>query len=617
MKVTETRPMPDKQPFHRDLDVEVWMSEPDFRIGVDEEMISSLESLHEDLYFVTLDFFDALGRTTVRRRLAGPGKIYPIIHPNQPGKPGKVRILYAGNASTKPKLDVSYKEKGIEKPTRVSRDLGRIEASAPSIVRAVVGADRVTELEFQVEARDDTEAARAADALDGLARLQEAGLYRTDLSYDRVDRLAIGIGLKEVHTRRVIANTGAARPSNVRTAAERPKGPLVVWDHVISPEESEELVGRLAAFPEVKAYKAGRSYRGRDISVMEIALPTASELVSVAKLTTLKPTILVTGRQHANEVSSTSHILKLSELLVTDPSYKEILKRVNVIMHPVENPDGAAMAYELQKLTPTHMLHAGRYSALGMDVGSQVGQADPLLPESLVRGNLWQEWLPDIYLNPHGYPSHEWVQQFGGYVPPGFRSYWTTRGWYTSVGGLRDPRYPTHMDAVANLREAIVREINSNPDVRDMNLRHQDRYRRWAFGFSPSVYNQEIYRDTAIYYGDPETGEPRGSRRAGAGRGGGAGGGGRAAMSAWPQVTFVSGGTEAPDETAQGDWLNLVTKPGFSYLMAHVKYLRDGRYQVERIAEEGQRDSTSVTLLRVRPVLPSAGRLSSSAPDNK
>ena len=32
---------------------------------------------------------------------------------------------------------------------------------------------------------------------------------------------------------------------------------------------------------------------------------------------------------------------------------------------------------------------------------------------------VWRDWLPDIYLNPHGYPSHEWVQQFAGYVPPG------------------------------------------------------------------------------------------------------------------------------------------------------------------------------------------------------
>ena len=34
--------------------------------------------------------------------------------------------------------------------------------------------------------------------------------------------------------------------------------------------------------------------------------------------------------------------------------------------------------------------------------------------------------------------------------------------------------------------------------------------------------------------------------------------------------------TESPDETAQGEWLDLVTKAGFSYLMASVRYLRDG-----------------------------------------
>lgn len=89
-----------------------------------------------------------------------------------------------------------------------------------------------------------------------------------------------------------------------------------------------------------------------------------------------------------------------------------------------------------------------------------------------------------------------------------------------------------------------MREINSNPDVKALNLRHQARYRRWAYGFQPYVYNQEIYKDTTIYYGDPETGQPGGSRRA-------RDGGGRS-MGAWPQVTYFTGGTQAPDETAQG-----------------------------------------------------------------
>jgi hypothetical protein len=610
MKVTDNRPLPDKQPFHRDLDIEVWMSEPDFRIGIDEELVSSLEALHEDLYFVTLDFFDALGRTTTRRRLAAPGKIFPIIHPDRPGKPGEVKVHYAGNASTKPKLEIAYKEKGVERPTRLSRELTKIDTTAALVNRVVARADRVSELHLEVEAKDDREAARAVDALDALARLHAAGVYRTALSFDRVDRLAVTVGLKEVRAHRILQSTGAFPPSPVRRAASGAKPPHVTWDHIISPDESEQIVGQLAAFPEVKAYQAGRSYRGRDISVVEITNATASELVSLAKLSAYKPTLFITGRQHANEVSSTSHILRLAELLVTDKSYKDMLKKVNIILHPVENPDGAQMAYDLQKLTPNHMLHAGRYSALGQDVASLVGLADPLLPESLVRTRVWRDWLPDIYLNPHGYPSHEWVQPFAGYVPPGFRTYLSTRGWYTTIGTLRDPRYPNHAEATEAVREGIVREINANADVRAMDLRHQARYRKWAYGFGPYVFNQEIYKDTAIYYSDPETGEPSGSRRFGAGRGGGGGEGGGAAgtgrfsMNAWPQVTFFSGGTEAPDETAQGEWLNLVAKAGFSYLMASVKYLRDGQYTVHRIEEDGARDAVSLTTVRIRPVMP-------------
>ena len=142
---------------------------------------------------------------------------------------------------------------------------------------------------------------------------------------------------------------------------------------------------------------------------------------------------------------------------------------------------------------------------------------------------MWQEWLPDIYLNPHGYPSHEWVQQFAGYVPPQFRTYWSTRGWYTIVtGAARSRAIRIISTRPSALREAIVREINANADVRDMNLRAQARYRRWAYGFAPYVYSQEIYKDTAIYFSDH--GDRRAariaSRRCAARRGGDGGGGG-------------------------------------------------------------------------------------------
>jgi hypothetical protein len=599
IRVTGGKPTADKQPFFRDFDLEVWMSEPDERIGVDEELVSSLEALHEDLYFVTLDFFAAMGRTLTKARLNAPGKIFPIVHPARAGQPGEARVLYAGNAATKAKLDITYKQKGSDKPTIISRDLSRIDTTTPAVLRAVVRDDRVSELELQVEAKDDKEASRAVDAIDGLTSLQAAGLFKTALSYDRVDQVAVAVLLKEARTRRVVRHTGVSTPSNVRSAATGTPAARVAWDHVIGPDESERVVAALAAYPAIHSFKVGQSYRGRDISAMEITLPAAGELVSVAKLTAYKPTILIMGRQHANEVSSTGHILRLAELLATDAAYQAILKRVNVVLCPVMNPDGAQMAHDLQKLTPTWMLHAGRYSALGMDITSRAGG---LLPEAEVEGRLWRQWLPDIYLNPHGYPSHEWVQPFSGYVAPGFRAYWSSRGWYTMLSSLRDPRAPDQAEATAALREAIVHEINSSADVRAMNLRHQDRYRRWATGFAPHLFGIEVYKDTTIYYSDPETGEPRGSRRAAVPPSGPAGR--RAGIGSWPQVTFMSGMTEAPDETAQGEWLNLVTRAGFSFLMAHVKYLEQGQYRVERIEEGGQRDGAVLTMLRVRPVMP-------------
>ena len=259
MKVTDNRPLPDKQPFHRDLDIEVWMSEPDFRIGVDEEQISSLEALHEDLYFVTLDFFDALGRTTTRRRLAAPGKIFPIIHPDRPGQPGR-----GDGALRRQRVDASRswrsptRRKGVERPTRVTRELTRIDTTPAAVNRVVARADRVAEIELDVEAKDDREAARAADALDALARLHAAGLYRDALSFDHVDRVAVTVGLKDVRSRRVITSTGAFPPRNVRPRADgrgprRPRAvPASRWSPGITssaPTRAKRSSGSSPRFP--------------------------------------------------------------------------------------------------------------------------------------------------------------------------------------------------------------------------------------------------------------------------------------------------------------------------------------------------------------------------------
>src|SRR5262245_64373091 len=121
----------------------------------------------------------------------------------------------------------------------------------------------------------------------------------------------------------------------------------------------------------------------------------------------MTPTLVCSARQPANEVSSTSPVLKMAELLLTDPAFQEKLKKVNVVVHPITNADGAQLAYDLQKINPTYMLHAGYLGSLGVDVTSAQWDADPIYPESGIRPKIWRTWLPDIFLNPHGYPSRE------------------------------------------------------------------------------------------------------------------------------------------------------------------------------------------------------------------
>src|SRR5260370_30842375 len=75
---------------------------------------------------------------------------------------------------------------------------------------------------------------------------------------------------------------------------------------------------------------------------------------------------------------------------------------------------------------------------------AQCIQSCPVYPESATRRLLWNAWLPDAFLNPHGYPTPECVQPFSEYsswitTPPGAetgRTNWVPPGWFTSLGCL-------------------------------------------------------------------------------------------------------------------------------------------------------------------------------------
>ncbi len=584
---TGGKPTSDKAPFFHTLRVEVQASEPDFKLGIDEEHVSSLESLHDSVYFDTMDFFyevveSAADNDAVAPRSLAAGNILPWIHPERRGQAPSVSMSYAGFASKESKLVVTYQESGEDEQT-ITRSLSPETVPRPYVYLVEVDADGDALSQLGLVIRlDTTEPLRRLSTLvDNLTRLHESGLFEEALGFQGVEQVAVRLeapGAIRTRTYRT-----EPRANDAPTPAAHPGGQLVTWDHVISPEESEQIAHTLGTTPNVTTYVAGHSYQGRPVSVMEITLPMQADLISQAKMSAWKPVLSIVGRQHANEVSSTSHILRLAELLATDPSYEAFLRKMNVVVQPVVNPDGAALALELQKLTPTHCLHAGRYSALGPDVPGQSSNPDTLITEALVLREINDMWVPDVRLNPHGYPSHEWVQHFANYNPKSFRSYWIPRGWYTSARAPEHPQLEAYRAVALEMQTRIAAEVSRDPEVRATNARIYDRYDRWAIRWQPHVYRLEIQNGTAIYA----------SRRSGTVR----------RPTGRPSTLAFSGSTEAMDETAHGPWLDLVTRMGFGYLMAAVNFLDQAEYELYRLEEERQ-GRVYLAVLRPRPVRP-------------
>ncbi|MBT8489259.1 MAG: hypothetical protein KJO65_10595 [Gemmatimonadetes bacterium] len=604
-------------PFFGELIVELEMSEPDYRLGVGNEIHAPMDALHEEIYFGTIEFFDLLGRNSRGEGIDFPGRIVPIMRPKSDGTGARGEVRITGFATSRPAVVVAYEtadgavdtlrldipKTSLERP---SARLARVRAGEPGLThmgfRVRVDTDRdmrdsliATTREIAVDERM-VSAQQVTATVAEIEALRAAGLYSSALAYQ-------GLGSMEVwaewtheqdpdarRTATLAANGSAPPlpdwraflPAGWSYGGER----IVQWETPIPPPEGYEMLAKMAdAFPEATMYKVGESYLGRDVWAMDLMPPIEASHWSRVKASTFKPTVIYSARQHANEVSSTSHVLRHAELLLTDPGQRVKLDDVNVLVHPFTNPDGAQTAYDLYRITPDYILHAGYLGSLGQDATSGGGADHPVYPESTVRGRLWDMWLPDIFLNPHGYPSHQVVQLFSEYTGLVRRGRVTERNWgfnkgwfMPGFGYVDSPEFPRHKDAAFTIRDYITRGINSNPDVFEFNQRAYDRYRRYGARWDPDVFNLPMTDSVLIEM--PLKGS--------SGDGGGYN----------PRVTIWSGTTEAPDETAYGPYMELMGKAGLSWDQAITDYLYDGDHEVER---SGSLFFGGVTLRMTRP----------------
>ena len=111
-----------------------------------------------------------------------------------------------------------------------------------------------------------------------------------------------------------------------------------------------------------------------------------------------RPTVLLIGQQHGDEPASAEALLVLAQELVAGGSQHSLLERINVIVVPRANPDGAALQQSM--------------TANGIDINR-----DHLLlrtPEARALAKLMQDFQPAVVLDSHEYAVQPlFVEKFG------------------------------------------------------------------------------------------------------------------------------------------------------------------------------------------------------------
>lgn len=582
-KKTGENPTFSKQPYFKQLKIDLHLSEPDFSLGLDQERISSLEAVHDEIYFDTLDFLRGItekepedkGDNNGGHRASAPGLVLPVIHPSLEGKsPGQVTVLFEENPAAAVQMRLDWEDTEGRSSHR-SHTFPAIK-SATKIPMLIFNRENneLEKLFIQTDCSREEDYLFLIELVSEYQQLEQMDTIQPAFMYSGLNQAAVQLRFEDWNKEMTFDAQPDGKVQPAEPAAER-----VPLDEIISPEMALSITRFLGEKPGIRTYIAGTSYQGREIPVLEIFSP-AKKYISLPRLVTWKPTLFCSGRQHANEVSATNYILEFARRLAEEDDYSAYTQQVNFVLHPMENPDGAAAAFELQKLTPEHSLHAGRYSSLGIDVGSQVYASDPLLPEAKVRKNLMDRWHPDIHLNLHGYPSHEWVQPFSGYIPFLFRDYWIPRGWFVYYRALSLPFFPDFIRAGKDLKKFIIDHLNENRQISTFNRRLYDRYYRWAARWQPHLSRLEIENGVNIY-----------SKR-------------RSSRESWltprREITYVEETPEVMDETATGEWLSFLVQQGLTYIKAHAEYLSQSIFEYARVEEEIN-DRIRIRFFRRRP----------------
>ena len=518
------------QPFFSRLRIEAEASEPDYRLPSREDLFTTLDGLHEDIYFAGADYFKNLGLEKAGVMLDAPGLILPVIR-KKSGKPYMKVTLYKQKAQ-EPFISCDNGEAILGKGSRQT-----VQAWMEAVEETKEGRGAV----IQINGADEKVVAAYAELFEKGVLGMGKKLYGIDYL-----KLAAGTSRYTVFTDRTREVEKTLDISDIDLSEHE----LIGYDKYI------EIINRLKLVPGLKVYRTAVSYTGRELYAVEV-LPECGGYISRTKRITRYPSEIVNCRHHANEVSSTNSAFMLIKTLLTDEQYKELPLKLNLVIVPMENVDGAAIHYELQKDNPTWKLHVARFNAVGKEFYYEHFKPDTIHTEAMGLTRLFRKFLPDIIVDNHGVPTHEWEQQFSGYTSPSYKGFWLPRsllyGYFWTVS---DEAYKSNYLVNKKMEDVIADSIAEDAEITRWNKEWARQFEKFAHGWMPKLFPANYYKDM-INYWIPFAFDPAH----------------RYPSIRFPWITTVAYTSEVADETAQNSYLHLCASAHLNHDLATLKML--------------------------------------------
>lgn len=546
------------QPFFSQLRLEVNASEPDYSLPCRQDLISSLDSLHEDMYFVGADYFKIYGTESRNILLDAPGLILPIIN-KKTGKPTFKVTLYdelekIPCIKSNNKLITSHLKR--DEVELYIKKLGYKDGEITVFLKTNIKEERLIE---------------------SYMYLLEHKLLKVSKEFNHIKTLKI-ITEENSYAASIMEQKDPEKNLSILDID-------LMEDTLIGYEQYLSIIDKLKYVPGINVYSIATSYLGRDIYAIEI-LPKEQGYVSRTKRITNLPSQIINSRHHANEVSSTNAAFMLLKKLLTEEKYKYLPDKLNLVIVPMENVDGTCIHYQLQKENPKWKLHVARFNAIGKEFYREHFKLDTIHTEAMGFTRLWNKYLPDVVVDNHGVPSHEWEQQFSGYTSPSYKGFWLPRSLlYGYFWTVTDDKYKGNYSVNKKIEEVIANAIAQDDEITMWNKEWMAKFEKYAHGWMPKLFPADYYNNM-INYWIPFKFDPLH----------------RYPSIRFPWITTVCYTSEVADETAQGEYLNLCGKTHVIHDEAVIKMLMNCTPLLESKCEITE-NKVLISCIRHRPII--------------